>query len=124
MLPRLRRSHRPRAAGSLLNDTMTLLKDGSITYSSGYRNMTAKDVERLIDKTLRQGVYSLGGFTKLDPEYTRFINQLVDDIQKHGIKLGFFLAPYPQEVYRTFKIRYPMPCRLKSWPANWPPSAA
>lgn len=76
--------------------------DGVLVSPQSVRDRTPDDVRAAaMQYASRLPIYSLGGFTELDPEARRLFEALVDTLLRERVTLVFFLPPYHPLVYRT-----------------------
>jgi hypothetical protein len=90
------------------NETITKLLDGSIKYGNNYRLKNLEKVKQsVLEYKSRTPIYSLGGYAELSKDCISKFTSLIMDMEKQGIEIAFFLAPYHPEAYEEIKKKYP-----------------
>jgi len=76
------------------------LTDGTISYDINYRNVSPSEARlSAVQYAKKDPVYSLGNFTRLDPNLTEKFDKFIDLLNKDKVKVVFFLPPYHPAAY-------------------------
>ena len=90
------------------NETITKLLDGSIKYGNNYRLISPEKVmQSALEYKSNTPIYLLGDYTELSKDCISKFTSLIEDIEKQGIAVAFFLAPYHPIVYDEIEKEYP-----------------
>jgi hypothetical protein len=82
------------------SDYSLKLSDGSLSYDKKGRMVTADEARRLaISYAMQSPVYSLGNFDKLDKDYMKKLEALIDLATRDKVTVIFFLPPYHPKTY-------------------------
>lgn len=92
-------SSKPVATISKINDNLTKLVDGSITYDLEYRSATLDEIEKRASGFISGDIYSVEKFDKLSPEIMFLLEKFIKHLRSNQIEISFFLAPYHPKVY-------------------------
>lgn len=86
------------------NKYFTRLTDGSIYYDDAYREVTVEEINnRARETTSINPIYSLRDFSKISENYKLILENFIGYLQKKGIEVVFFLAPYHPMLYDYFR---------------------
>lgn len=93
-------NNKPIATQNELNNTLTRLIDGTITYGNDYRTKSGREVEDAAKNYINGNIYSIENFNDISEEIkTKFENFIVD-LLKNGIEIEFLLMPYHPIVWQ------------------------
>lgn len=74
--------------------------DGSLSYAKAFREMQPTQVrEKAVKYAQEIPVYSLGAFKKLDEQLKEMLEKFIDLLNREGIEVILFLAPYHPVTY-------------------------
>jgi hypothetical protein len=103
----LKKQSNPIATTRKQNVLNTKLIDGSLVYGTDYRNATPDKINGKIRSYISGNVYSLENFDEVSQNIVEDLTHLIDDMQQNGIKVEFFLCPYPPLVYEYIEENFP-----------------
>jgi hypothetical protein len=88
------------------NEGLTKLKDGSVTYDQGRREITIDQVDYAAKTYIQNEIYSIERYQIISPEKFIEFQNLCSDILENDIKLSFFLCPYRPLIYQKISQDY------------------
>jgi hypothetical protein len=101
------KSH-PIATSQSRNASTTKLADGSVVYGPGYASASSEVVAAKVEKFIQGDVYSLVNYNEVSPKITHQFEHMVKDMNRSGIRLILFLAPYHPKAFNVVKRKYAM----------------
>lgn len=103
----------PQSTSEKNNYLNTKLTDGSIIYAEIYRNASPEEIKNKIKTYLNGSIYGIEYFTQVSKKNWNDFGKLIDDIEKNGIEIEFFLSPYAPLVYNKIEKDYPLVMKIE-----------
>jgi len=97
---------RPIPTQEKFNATNTKLSDGSLVYSTDYRNATQNQINSKIADYINGNIYSIENFESISDDIWSEFQEFISTLKKENISVEFFLCPYAPKVYEKISINY------------------
>jgi hypothetical protein len=106
-----------KATEESLNDSLTRVIDGTISYDLKYRNASSLEILSLAKQYIEGDIYSLGQFDDISSNIVLRFESFIDDLKKNSIQVEFILMPYHPLVYSHMIVqqKYSMVSKVEKY---------